>query len=168
MKPVLEEALEQIKGPAKKPQPPPTAGLKEQIDPGKLVADSLRQALGFGGDKPIPNQEELSQMAKKDEQQKSQELTQIQQVLEKEKQDQKPKANIEIIRPVSKPPPKAPPSYISGKPGFDPEKQAREEKEKKQHPLPPPPKLWSKPRRGSWTESLERKTKGAEIKGGRE
>lgn len=179
MKPVLEETIEYITGKSPKAKPQPTTtGLKEALDPGKLMADSLRQVLGYGAEKKVPTKGEVQQMASKDQEQTNPEISKLQEVIVQETLNQpgtpqpvvqKPgqqKGNVAVINPSQKPRQPETPAYVSGKPGYDPEREALEEKRKKEQ-LPELPVMSSKRRRGSWTQAFERKGK-AEIKGGRE
>lgn len=157
MKPILEEAVEQIKGQPKKPQAKSTQGATKQLDPGKVVTEALRQSLGFGKEKKIPTPEELSQMKEEERKKVEAEIGEITEDLGPEK-EKKPKAkgNIDLIHPPAKP----------SQPEEPHEKEKEEERRKKT--LPPLTEPTLKPKRGSFLEYIERKTKGAEIKGGRE
>lgn len=176
MKPVLEEALEQLRGQPKKPQPSSTVGLKDQLDPGKLVAESMRQALGFGGGKKIPTKEEIEEKTKQEGQKTQGEIAQIKESLgletpkmgQPQQSKQQPKGNFSVINPPRTTQTQQPPAYISGKPGLKTPQEQMIDQEKKKKELPPLPVISTKPRRGSWLSSMERKKHGAEIKGGRE
>lgn len=169
IKDTFEEGIEQITGPKQKPQPAPkktTSGGSDQVSPGKIFADALKQALGFGANKLVPTQEEIEKMNEEDQKKAHKQILEEQEKLGVQTiQPQQPKANIEVINPP-KPKQQEEAPYISGKPGYDPEKRAKEEKEKEKLPELPMPK--GKPPRGSFTSALERKKHGAEVKGGRE
>lgn len=175
VKDTLEAGIEQITAPKKKPQSAngqqvqqkkSTAGVSDQVSPGKVFADALKQTLGFGHNKPVPTQEEIDKMNEED-QKKAYKLMEE----EREKagietvKTQQPKANLEVVNP-QKQKPYEEPAYIRGKPGYDPQQVEGKEKEKKKLPELPMPK--GKPPRGSLLSALERKKHGSEIKGGRE
>lgn len=150
MKQVLEEALEQIKGPKQQKPQAKTTGLKDQLDPGKAVAAAMKQALGFGGDKPVPTPQEL-------------EKTKQEKVKEEDEQIRKVRANIELLKPP-KPQQQEVPEYIKGKPGYDPEKQASKEQQMK-YKMPQLVQPSTKPRRGNLF-GIARKQRGIEDKSG--
>lgn len=174
MKPILEEAIEQIRGrkqQQQKPQPKTTVGLKDQLAPGKAVSEALRQALGFAGEKKIPTTEELVQMKEEERKRVEEQIKEVEKDLSQEATKETApykKANIAVLNLPKPVQPQEPPPYIRGKPDYQPERQVKEAEAKKKHKLPPLVEPSTHPRRGSFTEYIERKIKGAEIKGGRE
>lgn len=150
MKPVLEEALEQLKGQPKKPYSKPTASLKDQLDPGKAVAQALKQAMGFGGEKKIPTQEEI-------------EKTKQEKGKEEDEQIRKVRANIELLK-TPKPQQQEVPEYVKGKPSYHPEQEAKKEEAQK-HKIPELVVPTSKPRRGD-LYGINRKKTSIENKSG--
>lgn len=167
----FEAVVEQVVGPKQKPQSQQpqqkktTAGLSDQVNPGKIFTDMLKQG-GINTDKPIATPEELEKMKAEDKAKAEEKIRNEQEALGiKTVQPPAPKGNIEIINPP-KPQQQTPAPYITGKPGYDPEKQVKMEAEKNKLPELPMPK--GKPPRGSWLSAMERKKHGAEIKGGRE
>lgn len=176
MKPIFEESIEQITGksPTSKPQLT-TSGLKEALDPGKMMADAMKQALGFG-EKKIPTKEELEQRTNQDSQNTQAEISKIKEDLgietpsggqPQQPQKQPMKGNIAVIHP-SKTASSQPPAYISGKPGLKTPEEQVSEQERKKKELPPLQAISTKPQRGSSASVVNRKKKGMEIKGGRE
>lgn len=174
MRQFIEDTIEQIKGQPQKPKPPPvTVGVKEALAPGKIVTDIVESLTGVKSGQNIPTKEQYQEIQKQELAKSSDELSQVRQVLEQEKvQGQKTKQNIPGLkantavvsgqRTVQS---ETAPSYISGKPGYNPQRRAQMEKEAKGK-LPELPKMSSKPRQGSWMQSIELKKKGTEIKSG--
>lgn len=160
MKTLLEETVEQLKSkPAPKPAAPlatTTSGLKE-IAPQNLFAEVLKQALGT----PLSPQQ-LEQRKKEEAAKKEQGIAQAKALLV----SQKPKGNQEIINPPS-PKPLTPPAYITGKPEYQPEKLAAQQKEESEgKKLPPLVEPSTHPKRGSWLTFFQQKKKSPEIKSG--
>lgn len=139
MKPVLEEALEQLKGQPKKPYSKPTVSLKDQLDPGKAVAQALKQAMGFGGEKKIPTYEELEKTKQEKGREENEQIRQV-------------RANIELLKP-----PKPPPQEV-------PERDVKKEVTQK-HKIPELVIPKSKPRRGD-LYGINRKKTSIENKSG--
>lgn len=160
MKPAVEEIIEQIKG---EKEPINSQSLKEQFDPKTTFKQFLSQLLGFGQEKKVPTTQELKKMSQQDREQKEQKIEETTKQLE---QESKQKGNLELVKPAPRLQAQQAPAYITGKPGFNPEAEEKEEKEKKK--LPPLPAISTKPKKGSWLSAMERKQKGAEVKGGRE
>ncbi|MBI2028860.1 hypothetical protein HYT02_00380 [Candidatus Gottesmanbacteria bacterium] len=167
----FEAVVEQVAGPKQKPQSQQpqqkkvTAGLSSQLDPGNIFKDMLKQG-GVKTDEPVKTPEEIAKMTEED-QKKAQKLIREQEEEFGIKTIQPPQSrgNIEIINPPKPQQPPAP-AYVTGKPEYNPEKQAKIEAEKNKLPELQVPK--GKPPRGSWLSAIERKKHGAEIKGGRE
>ncbi len=158
----FEAVVEQVVGPKQKKT---TAGLGAQLDPGKLFTDMLKQG-GVKTDKPIKTPEELKNATEEERKEAEVEANKQREELGiKTIQPQQPKGNIEVINPP-KPQQQTPAPYITGKSGYNPEKQAQLERDKDK--LPPLEVPKGKPPRGSWISAMERKKHGAEIKGAKE
>ncbi len=176
IKDTFEEGIEQITDSKQKPQSQQqnqqqsqqkktTAGLSDQASPGKIFADMLKQG-GINTDKSLTTPEELDKMKEGDRKNAEEEIREKQEELGiKTSKPQQPRGNLEVINPP-KPKQQEEAPYISGKPGYDPEKRAKEKKKKEKLPELPMPK--GKLPRGSFLSALERKKHGAEVKGGRE
>lgn len=108
MKQILEDSIEQIKGPQQQ-KPKVTTNLKGQLDPGKIVSEAWKQVLGPGPGKSTPEQ-----TSKEDEKQISQVRANIellkppkprqQEVPEEQKREENAKKNKlpELVQPSSK------------------------------------------------------------------
>ncbi len=153
------EAIEQLKGQSKKkPPPPPTTGGLKELSPGQVLAEALRQTLGT----PL-SASELEARKEADQKEVGKQIAEQKAILAK--QMSQAKGNTAVLS-SPKPPETTPPPYITGKPGYQPEKAEEKEKkvaEQKKAKLPPLVEPASRPKRGSWLFSFKRK-KDPEIK----
>ncbi len=166
MKQIIKDTIEQIKSPEKEEQE--TLGLKEQADLGEMLKKGWKQILGgTEGAKKFPTTQDLTKGKTEDQKNVDQQIGEIKKGLAQEKPQQpKPKANLPVITPVRQPQTPEPPPYIRGKPEYSPDQKNPAQTGAGQNQLPTLVVPKSKARRGSFTDYLERKQKGPEIKGG--